>query len=42
MESLVRAQERLCARFLNEAQDLIKKFNPTDGSNVANAAELEH
>ena len=42
VESLVRAQERLCARFLSEAQELIKKLNPTDGSNVQNAAELEH
>jgi len=42
VESLVRAQEKLCARFLSEAEALIKKLNPTDGSNVTNAAELEH
>jgi preprotein translocase subunit SecA len=42
VESLVRAQERLCARFLSEAQALIKKLNPTDGSNVENGAALEH
>src|ERR1017187_9721746 len=42
VESLVRAQERLCARFLSEAEALIKKLNPTDGSNVQNAAEVEH
>jgi preprotein translocase subunit SecA len=42
VESLVRAQQQLCARFLKEAEDLIKKLNPTDGSNVKNAAELEH
>ncbi len=41
VESLVRAQERLCARFLSEAGALIKKLNPADGSNVQNAAELE-
>ena len=41
VESLVRAQERLCARFLSEAEALIKKLNPTDGSNVQNADALE-
>jgi preprotein translocase subunit SecA len=42
VESLVRAQERLCGRFLSEAEGLIKKLNPADGSNVENAAALEH
>jgi preprotein translocase subunit SecA len=42
VESLVRAQQQLCARFLSEAEALIKKLNPTDGSNIKNAAELEH
>jgi preprotein translocase subunit SecA len=42
VESLVRAQERLCARFLSEADALIKKLNPTDGSNVEDATALEH
>ena len=42
VESLVRAQERLCNRFLSEAEELIKKLNPADGSNVENAAALEH
>jgi preprotein translocase subunit SecA len=42
VESLVRAQQQLCNRFLNEAEALIKKLNPADGSNVQNAAELEH
>ncbi len=42
VESLVRAQQQLCNRFLSEAEALIKKLNPTDGSNVTNAAELEH
>ena len=40
VESLVRAQQGLCNRFLSEAEALIKKLNPTDGSNVQNAAEL--
>jgi preprotein translocase subunit SecA len=42
VESLVRAQERLCSRFLSEAEALIKKSNPTDGSNVENGDALEH
>jgi preprotein translocase subunit SecA len=41
VESLVRAQERLCGRFLSEAEALIKKLNPADGSNVQDAAALE-
>ena len=41
VESLVRAQERLCARFLSEAEDLLKKFRPEDGSNPQNPAALE-
>jgi preprotein translocase subunit SecA len=36
VESVVRAQERLCARFLSEAEDLLKKLRPTDGSNPEN------
>ncbi|HUB86249.1 MAG TPA: preprotein translocase subunit SecA, partial [Verrucomicrobiae bacterium] len=42
VDSLVRAQQQLCGRFLKEAEDLLKKLNPTDGSNVTDAAELEH
>jgi preprotein translocase subunit SecA len=42
VESLVRAQQGLCNRFLSEAEALIKKLKPADGSNVQNAAELEH
>ena len=42
VESLVRAQERLCARFLSEAGELLKKLNPADGSNVEDGAALEH
>jgi len=41
VENLVRAQERLCQRFLNEAGDLIKKLHPADGSNVKDAGALE-
>jgi len=41
VEGLVRAQQQLCNRFLKEVEELIKKLNPTDGSNVTNAAELE-
>jgi preprotein translocase subunit SecA len=42
VESLVRAQQQLCNRFLREADDLIKELNPADGSNIKNAADLEH
>jgi preprotein translocase subunit SecA len=41
VESLVRAQQQLCGRFLKEAEELIKKLHPADGSNVKDAAELE-
>ncbi|MGO9586343.1 MAG: preprotein translocase subunit SecA [Limisphaerales bacterium] len=41
VESLVRAQERLCARFLSEAEALIKKLHPADGSNPQNPEALE-
>jgi preprotein translocase subunit SecA len=41
VESLVRAQERLCGRFLSEAESLIKKLNPADGSNAQDGAALE-
>src|SRR5215469_3397057 len=34
VESLVRAQDKLCGRFLSEADSLMKKLNPADGSNV--------
>ncbi|HEV2436885.1 MAG TPA: preprotein translocase subunit SecA [Verrucomicrobiae bacterium] len=42
VESLVRAQERLCSRFLSEAESLMKKLNPADGSNVQDGAGLEN
>ena len=41
VESVVRAQEKLCVRFLNEATDLLKKLRPADGSNPKNKEELE-
>ena len=41
VESLVRAQERLCARFLSEAEALLKKLRPEDGSTPQNQDELE-
>ena len=41
VESIVRAQERLCTRFLNEAEALIKKLRPTDGSNPSDPEVLE-
>ena len=41
IESLVSAQDRLCRRFLNEAQDLLKKLRPEDGSQVSSAETLE-
>src|SRR3954451_276802 len=31
VESLVHTQERLCNRFLSEAEDLLKKLNPEEG-----------
>ena len=42
VESLVRSQQQLCNRFLREAEDLIKKLHPEDGSNVPEVGELEH
>ena len=41
VESLFHVQERLCNRFLSEAEDLLKKLNPEDGSNVRNGDGLE-
>ena len=42
VESLVRNQERLCARFLNEAEELIKKLRPEDDSKAENPEALEN
>jgi preprotein translocase subunit SecA len=41
VESLEKAQEKLCARFISEAQDLLKKLHPAEG-NAASNPELEH
>jgi preprotein translocase subunit SecA len=41
VEGLFHAQERLCARFLSEAEQLLKKLHPEDGSNVKDAEALE-
>ena len=41
VESIVRAQEQLCNRFLHEAEELLKKLNPEDGSKVQNLDETE-
>jgi preprotein translocase subunit SecA len=42
VESLIRAQQQLCNRFLKEAEGLIKELNPGDGSNVKDAVDIEH
>jgi preprotein translocase subunit SecA len=42
VEALARTQEKLCARYIAEAEDLIKKLHPADGSNPANPAVLEN
>ncbi|MGZ8938217.1 MAG: preprotein translocase subunit SecA [Limisphaerales bacterium] len=41
VEAIVRAQEQLCNRFLRDAEELLKKLKPEDGSQVQNAAETE-
>src|SRR6058998_3476920 len=41
VESLVRAQEKLCNRFLSEAEGLIRKLRPADGSEPGNPQALE-
>ncbi len=42
VEGLVHAQERLSERFLNEAEDLLKKLHPEDGSNPVGPEDLRH
>src|SRR5882672_7125257 len=37
VESLFHAQEKLCARYLREAEELLKKLRPEDGSNPSSA-----
>jgi preprotein translocase subunit SecA len=41
VESLVRAQERLCQCFLAEAEGLLKQLQPAEGTPVEHADELE-
>src|ERR1035437_9740126 len=41
VEGLVRAQQQLCGLFLKEAEELLKKLLPADGSNAKDADELE-
>jgi preprotein translocase subunit SecA len=41
VESLFHAQEKLCARLLREAEELLKKLRPEDGSNPTGTEELE-
>jgi len=42
VDSLVRTQEKLCHRFLTEAEQLIKKLRPEDGSNPEKRGDMEH
>ena len=41
VESLVHAQERLCNRFLSEAEELIRKLRPADDSGPDNPEALQ-
>jgi preprotein translocase subunit SecA len=41
VEGLFHVQERLCNRFLSEAEALIRKLHPEDGSNPENREALE-
>jgi len=41
VESLVRTQDRLCNRFLSEAETLLKKRQPEDGSNPESPEAIE-
>jgi preprotein translocase subunit SecA len=41
VENLVHTQEKLCARYLSEAESLLKKLNPEDGSNPSNPDAVE-
>src|SRR5437773_5064040 len=41
VESLVHAQERLCSRFLAQAEELIRKLRPADGPQPASPEALE-
>ncbi len=41
VEGIVHAQEQLCGRFLREAEELMTKLRPEDGSNPADPADLQ-
>jgi preprotein translocase subunit SecA len=41
VEGLVRAQQQLCARYLKEAEELIRKLHPENGQKIDDAAGLE-
>jgi preprotein translocase subunit SecA len=41
IESLVHAQQKLCNRFLNEAEELIRKLKPEDGEPLADLDDIE-
>ncbi len=41
VEAIVHAQERLCNRFLSEAEELLKKLHPEDGSNPVDPEDLQ-
>jgi preprotein translocase subunit SecA len=41
VDSLFNTQARLCNRFLSEAEELLKKLNPEDGSKIENAETIE-
>ncbi|MDB6054896.1 MAG: preprotein translocase subunit SecA [Verrucomicrobiales bacterium] len=40
VESIVQAQEKLCARFLREASELIVKLNPEEGTAAADKPDM--
>src|SRR5260370_1930650 len=42
VESLFHTQERLCNRYLSEAETLLRMLHPEDGSNVQNADATEN
>jgi len=41
VDSIVRAQERLCARYLSEAEALLKQLRPEDGATPTNPSAME-
>jgi preprotein translocase subunit SecA len=41
VENLVRTQEKLCTRYLSEAEALLRKLNPEDGSAASNPQAVE-